>query len=50
MKTVEMVERGLLPVGTVLTLKDRPDSAATVLDGKRVEFRGEVIMLICTQN
>lgn len=43
MKTVEMVARGLLPVGTVLTIKDRPDSAATVVDGKRVEFRGEVI-------
>lgn len=43
MKTPEMVERGLLPVGTVLTIKDRPDSAATVVDGKRVEFRGEVM-------
>jgi predicted type IV restriction endonuclease len=43
MKTREMVERGLLPVGTVLTIKDRADSAATVVDGKRVEFRGEVI-------
>lgn len=43
MKTGEMVERGLLPVGTVLTIKDRPDSAARVVDGKRVEFRGEVI-------
>lgn len=43
MKTGEMVETGLLPVGTVLTIKDRPDSAASVVDGKRVEFRGEVI-------
>jgi hypothetical protein len=43
MKTAEMVERGLLPVGTTLTIKDRPDSAAKVVDGKRVEFRGEVI-------
>ena len=43
MKTAEMVERGLLPVGTTLTIKDRPDSAAKVIDGKRVEFRGEVI-------
>lgn len=43
MKTVEMVDRGLLPVGTTLTIKDRPDSAAKVVDGKRVEFRGEVI-------
>lgn len=43
MKTPEMVERGLLPVGTTLTIKDRPDSAATVVDGKRVEFRSEVM-------
>lgn len=43
MKTREMVELGLLPVGTVLTIKDRADSAATVVDGKRVEFRGEVM-------
>lgn len=43
MKTGEMVERGLLPVGTTLTIRDRPDSAASVVDGKRVEFRGEVI-------
>ena len=43
MKTPEMVERGLLPVGTLLTIKGRPDSAATVLDGKRVEFRGEAM-------
>lgn len=43
MKTQEMVAQGLLPVGTVLTIKDRPDSAASVVDGKRVEFRGEVI-------
>jgi len=43
MKTQEMVAQGLLPVGTTLTIKDRPDSAASVVDGKRVEFRGEVI-------
>ena len=43
MKTGEMVARGLLPVGTVLTIKDRPESAAKVVDGKRVEFKGELI-------
>jgi hypothetical protein len=43
MKTREMVDEGLLPVGTILTIKDRPDSAATVVDGKRVEFRGELM-------
>ena len=41
MKTGEMVERGLLPVGTELAIKNRPDSAARVIDGKHVEFRGE---------
>jgi hypothetical protein len=41
MKTQEMFAQGLLPVGTVLTIKDRPDTS--VVDGKRVEFRGEVI-------
>ena len=41
MKTAEMVERGLLPVGTELTIKDRPDSAARVIDGRHVEFRGD---------
>ena len=43
MKTAEMVERGLLPVGTELTIKDRPDSTATVVDGQRVEYRSEVM-------
>jgi hypothetical protein len=43
MKTGEMVDRGLLPVGTLLTIKDRPGSAAKVVDGKRVEFQGEVM-------
>lgn len=43
MKTLEMVERGLLAIGTTLTIKDRPDSAAKVVDGKRVEYQGEVI-------
>lgn len=43
MKTAEMVERELLPVGTKLTIKGRPDSAASVVDGKRVEFRCDVM-------
>jgi hypothetical protein len=43
MKTAEMVERGLLPVGTRLSIKDRADSAASVVDGRRVEFRGEIM-------
>jgi hypothetical protein len=43
MKTAEMVEGGLLPVGTELTIKDSPDSTATVVDGRRVEYRGEVM-------
>lgn len=40
MKIREMVDEGLLPVGTI---KDRPDSAATVVNGQRVEFRGELM-------
>jgi predicted type IV restriction endonuclease len=43
MKTAEMVDAGLLPIGTLLTIKGRPDSAAKVVDGKRVEFQGEVM-------
>ena len=43
MKTPEMVDRGLLPIGTELNIKDHPDSAATVVDGRRVEYRGEVM-------
>jgi hypothetical protein len=43
MKTTEMVERGVLPVGTRLTIRNRPDSVATVVDGKRVSYRGETM-------
>lgn len=43
MKTPEMVERGVLPVGTRLTIRNRPDSVATVVDGKRVSYRGETM-------
>jgi len=43
MRTAEMVERGLLVVGTCLSIKDRSDSMATVVDGRRVEFRGDVM-------
>lgn len=43
MKTPEMVRRGLLAVSTPLTIKDRPDSTATVVDGKTVEFRGKTM-------
>lgn len=43
MKTTEMVERGVLPVGTRLTIRNRPDSVATVVDGRRVDYRGEVM-------
>lgn len=41
MRTTDMVERGLLPVGTELTIKGRPDSSARVIDGRYVVFRGE---------
>jgi hypothetical protein len=42
-KTGEMVDLELLPVGAIVTIKDRPGSSATVLDGKQVQFRSEVI-------
>jgi len=38
-----LVECGLIPVETKLTTKYRPDSAARVIDGRHVEFRGERI-------
>ena len=41
MKTPEMVEKGLLPVGTKLTTMGHSDSEAIVADGRAVEFRGE---------
>lgn len=43
MRTTEMVEAGLLVPGDTLTIQARPDSAATVKDGKTVEFRGDVM-------
>ena len=43
MRTSEMVDQGLLAIGTALKIKDRPDSVATVVDGKRVKFRGELM-------
>lgn len=43
MRTAEMVEKGLLPIGTVLTIKNRSGSEAKVVDGKSVNFHGNVI-------
>ena len=43
MQTPEMVERGLLPVGTVLTIKKRPGSEARVVDGRHVDYRGTLM-------
>lgn len=43
MKTQEMVQKGLLAIGTTLTIRDRPDSMATVVDGKTVNFRGQIM-------
>lgn len=43
MKTPEMVEQRFLTVGSTLSIKDPPDSAARVIDRKRVEFRGGVM-------
>ena len=41
MRTAEMVERGLLPIGTVLTIKGSPNSEAKVISPKLVEYQGE---------
>ena len=43
MKTPEMVEKGLLPIGTVLTIKNHPGSEARVVDGRHVHYRGKVM-------
>ena len=43
METTEMVERGLLKEGTKLTIKNRPGSEATVIDGKNVKFQGNIM-------
>ena len=43
MQTPEMVERGLLPIGTVLTIKKRPGSEARVVDGRHVDYRGTLM-------
>jgi hypothetical protein len=39
--TQDLVDLGRLKVGTVLTIRGRQDSAAKVLDGRCVEFKGE---------
>lgn len=41
MRTEEMLERGLLHVGMILTIRGKSGSEAKILDGKHVEFRGE---------
>lgn len=43
MRTPDMVEAGLLPVGTVLTIKNYPGSEAQVVDGRHVNHRGKVM-------
>lgn len=43
MRTVEMVEKGFLPIGTVLTIKNRSGTEAKVISGKNVEFQGDVM-------
>lgn len=43
MRTAEMLERGLIAPGLLLRIRGHPESAATIVDGKRVDFRGERI-------
>lgn len=42
-RTSEMVNRGLLKIGIQLTIKNRSESEATVVDGRHVNFRGSII-------
>lgn len=46
MRIPEMVSTGLLPIGTPLTIKNRQDSEAIVIDGGHVSFRGQVMTFI----
>ena len=41
LKTTDLIALGLLKPGTRLRIRGRPDSAATVVDGRQVEFQGE---------
>ena len=43
MQTPEMVEKGLLPIGTVLTIEQIPGSEATVVDGRNVNYNGSIL-------
>lgn len=43
MRTAEMVRLGLLPIGTVLTIKSKPGSGAKVIDGHKVEYMSSSI-------
>ena len=40
MKLPEMVEKGILKVGTVLTIKNHSESEARVVDGRHVDYQG----------
>jgi hypothetical protein len=43
MRTGEMLERSLITRGMRLTIRGRPNSEATVVDGRQVEFGGELM-------
>lgn len=43
MRTGEMLERGLITPGVRLKIRGRPNSEATVVDGRHVEFGGELM-------
>lgn len=43
MKIKEMVDSGILQIGTILTIRNRPGSEAKVVDGKHVRYRGKII-------
>ena len=43
MKIPEMVDSGLLEIGTILSIKNRPGSEARVMDGRHVMYQGNII-------
>ena len=43
MRIPEMIEKGLLQIGTVLTIKNRPGSEARVVDGRHVDYQGTLM-------
>lgn len=46
MTIFDMIENGLLPVGTVLTVRDFSNCSATVIDSEHVEYRNSILTFV----